>query len=104
MTDVIEGEAAITFRVVQDGVPSLALDLVEPRPATPDRGMTVSGVTEAGKPVAFEHAKDRLTVRLDPIARAAQTRTIVVRYRGIPVTGLLIAPNKHGERTFFSDN
>ena len=103
-TDVIEGEAAITFRVVHDGVTTLALDLVQPKSGTPDRGMTVSAVTESGKPVTFEHAGDRLTLRLDPAGRAGETRTVVVRYRGIPITGLLIAPNKHGERTFFSDN
>jgi aminopeptidase N len=28
----------------------------------------------------------------------------VVRYRGVPAGGLLIGPNKHGDRTFFSDN
>ncbi len=103
-TDVIEGEAAITFRVVQEGVATLALDLVQPKPVTPDRGMSVSAVTESGKPVTFEHANDRLTLRFDAVGRPGETRTVLVRYRGIPVTGLLIAPNKHGERTFFSDN
>ncbi|MBP6705276.1 MAG: M1 family peptidase, partial [Vicinamibacteria bacterium] len=36
--------------------------------------------------------------------RAGETRAVTVSYRGIPETGLLIANNKHGERTFFSDN
>lgn len=49
-TDVIEGEAAVTFRAAQDGTATLALDLVQPKPEAPDRGMTVSAVTEAGKP------------------------------------------------------
>jgi aminopeptidase N len=61
-------------------------------------------VTEAGAPLRFEHASDRLSIRLEPPGRAGEARTIVVRYRGIPATGLLIAKNKHGERTFFSDN
>lgn len=103
-SDVIEGETAITFRVVQDGVTTLALDLVQPKAAAQNRGMTVSAVTEAGKAVTFEHANDRLTLHLDPAGRAGETRTVVVRYRGIPITGLVIAPNKHGERTFFSEN
>ena len=103
-SDVIEGEAAITFRVVKEGVATLTLDLVQPKPGEPDRGMTVIGVTEAGKPATFEHANDRLSARLDPAGRAGETRTVMVRYRGIPLTGLLIAPNKHGERTFFSEN
>jgi aminopeptidase N len=103
-TDVIEGEAAVRFRVVQEGLATLALDLVQPKPGAPDRGMTVSAVTEGGKPVIFEHVNDRLSLGLDPAGHAGETRTVVVRYRGIPITGLLIAPNKHGERTFFSDN
>jgi aminopeptidase N len=64
----------------------------------------VSAVTEAGAPSTFEHAADRLAIRLEPSGRAGERRTLVVRYRGIPATGLLIANNKHGERTFFSDN
>ncbi len=103
-TDVIEGETTVEFRVTQDGFPTLTLDLAQPKPAAPDRGMAVTAVTEAGVPVKFEHAGDRLAIRLEPAGRAGERRTLVVRYRGIPATGLLIAPNKHGERTFFSDN
>jgi hypothetical protein len=36
---VIEGETAVEFRVVQDGLSALTLDLVQPKPAAPDRGM-----------------------------------------------------------------
>ena len=103
-SDVIDGEATVEFRVVQDGVSTLTLDLVQPKPGAPDRGMTVSAVRGASKPAKFEHVGDRLSIRLDPAGRAGEQRTFVVSYRGIPVTGLLIAPNKHGERTFFSDN
>ena len=103
-TDVIEGETSVELRVVQDGLSTLTLDLVQPKPAAPDRGMTVSAVTEGGAPRTFEHTGDRLAIRLEPAGRAGERRTLVVRYRGIPATGLLIANNKHGERTFFSDN
>ena len=103
-TDAIVGETEVTFKVARDGVASLALDLIQPKAASPDRGMTVSAVTEAGKAVAFEHRDDRLTIRLEPAGRAGETRAVTVSYRGIPETGLLIAKNKHGERTFFSDN
>ncbi len=103
-TDAIDGEAAVTFRVVKDGVASLTLDLVQPNEASKDRGMTVSAVSERGQAATFEHLNDRLVLRLEPSGRAGETRTFVIRYRGIPRTGLLIAPNKHGERTFFSDN
>jgi aminopeptidase N len=103
-TDVIVGETTVELSVVQEGLSALTLDLVQPKPAAPDRGMTVSAVIEAGAPVSFEHAADRLAIRLEPVGRAGERRAFVVRYRGIPATGLLIANNKHGERTFFSDN
>ena len=103
-TDAIVGETEVTFKVARDGVAALALDLVQPKPGSPNRGMTVSAVTEAGKAVAFEHRDDRLTIRLEPAGSIGETRAVTVSYRGIPETGLLIANNKHGERTFFSDN
>jgi aminopeptidase N len=104
-TDVIEGEATVELRAVQDGLSTVTLDLAQrPQPGASDRGMTVSAVTESGAPLRFEHAADRLAIRLEPVGRAGERRTLVVRYRGIPATGLLIANNKHGERTFFSDN
>jgi aminopeptidase N len=104
-TDVLEGETTVAFRVASDGLATLALDLVQPKAESPERGMAVSTVaTPAGAPLRFEHAADRLTVFLDPPGRAGERRSVVVRYSGVPATGLLIAGNKHGERTFFSDN
>ena len=104
-TDVLEGETTVAFRVASDGLATLALDLVQPKAESPERGMAVSAVaTPAGAPLRFEHAADRLTVFLDPPGRAGERRSLVVRYSGVPATGLLIASNKHGERTFFSDN
>jgi aminopeptidase N len=103
-TDSIEGETTVEFRVLQDGLTTLSLDLVQPRPDAGGKGMTVSGVSERGAPARFEHANDRVTIRLEPAGRAGERRAIVVRYHGVPATGLLIARNKHGERCFFSDN
>ena len=103
-TDSIEGRTTVSFRVVQDGLATLTLDLVQPKPPLADRGMTVSAVTEADKPIAFEHTGDRLTVRLGPEGRVGDVRRLDVAYRGVPATGLLIANTKHGERSFFSDN
>jgi aminopeptidase N len=104
-SDVIEGETTVTFRVASDGLASLTLDLVQPKAGSPERGMTVTAVaTPTGTPLRFEHAADHLTILLDPPGRAGERRSVVVRYSGVPTTGLLIANNKHGERTFFSDN
>ena len=37
-------------------------------------------------------------------SRAGERGSFTVRYHGIPATGLLIGKNKHGDRTFFSDD
>jgi len=103
-SDAIEGEATVGFRVLEGGVSEIALDLVQPSPAPHGRGMTVTSVSESGAPLRFEHAQDRLRVALERPGRAGEPREVVVRYHGVPATGLLIGPNKHGDRTFFSDN
>ncbi len=103
-TDEVVGETTVEFRVLQEGLSTLSLDLAQPRPEAAGKGMNVSGVSESGTPAHFEHANDRLEVRLEPAGRAGERRAIVVRYRGVPATGLLIGNNKHGERCFFSDN
>jgi hypothetical protein len=38
VTDVIEGEATVDFRVLQDGLETLTLDLVQPKPPAVARG------------------------------------------------------------------
>ena len=59
-TDVIEGEATVDFRVLQDGLETLTLDLVQPRPPAVAKGMTVGAVSEGGRPAAFEHVNSNL--------------------------------------------
>ena len=66
--------------------------------------MTVTGVTSDGAPVAFTHAGDRLRLTLAPPPAAGARRRFTIAYHGIPATGLLIGPNRHGDRTFFSDD
>jgi aminopeptidase N len=102
-TDAIEGEAAVAFRAAA-GVDVLVLDLAQPRPEAPTRGMTVTRVAEGAEPLRFEHAADRLRVILGRPSRDRERREVVVRYHGVPAGGLLIAPNEHGDRTFFSNN
>ena len=71
-SDAIVGEATVGFRVLEGGVSEIALDLAQPSPAPGGRGMTVTGVTEAGAPLRFEHAQDRLRIHLGAApARAA---------------------------------
>ena len=66
--------------------------------------MTVSAVTSRGAPASFEHKDDRLRIILDSTTTAGERGTFTVAYHGIPSAGLRIGKNRHGERTFFSDN
>ena len=102
-SDAVEGEATVAVRVAS-GASELTLDLAQPNAGTPGRGMTVTAVTEAGEPLRFEHSGDRLRILLGRPGREGERREIVVSYHGVPAAGLLVGPNKHGDRTFFSDN
>jgi aminopeptidase N len=98
----IQGDAAVTLRVLRDGVRDVWLDLTS---ATPDgKGMTVSAVTVAGQAVAFTHRDNRLRLPLPSGTKAGQDVTVDVRYHGVPANGLRLINNIHGERTAFSEN
>jgi aminopeptidase N len=101
-SDEIVGEASIDLRFVLAGVSRVRLDLIDPGPD--GRGMTVSGVESSDGPVTFTHDNGELFITLAEPSRAGQRSVFTVRYRGVPATGLIIGPNKHGDRTFFSDN
>lgn len=101
-SDRIEGEAAVTVRYTAAGVPALVLDLVGP--TADGRGMTVSALAENGVPVPFEQAGNQLRIPLTEPPAPNERRTYVVTYAGVPADGLIIATNRHGDRTFFGDN
>ncbi len=103
-TDEIQGRATVDVRFVRAGVATVELDLVNAAGRTDGRGMTVAGVTSDGAPVAFAHAGDRLRLTLAAPPAAGERRRFTIAYHGIPATGLLIGPNRHGDRTFFSDD
>ncbi|MBK7907561.1 MAG: M1 family metallopeptidase [Gemmatimonadetes bacterium] len=103
-TDAITGTLTFDVRFLATTVRALRLDLINADPRREGKGMRVSAVTLDGAAVPFTHANDELRIPL-PTAPAAQQRArIVVRYGGTPATGLIIGRNKHGDRTFFSDN
>ncbi|MEZ4699855.1 MAG: M1 family aminopeptidase [Rhodothermales bacterium] len=102
-SDRIEGETLITVRFDRAGVERLTLDLVTAAgPREP--GMQVAGVRENDRTIRFEHAADRLVLHLSSPSQAAEERRFSISYGGIPVDGLIIAKNRHGNRTFFGDN
>lgn len=101
-TDEIVGEAGIDIRFLAEGVLRVRLDLTDR--GGDGRGMFVSEITSSDGPVTFTHQDGELFIALSAPSRRDQRTLFTVRYRGIPATGLIIGPNKHGDRTFFSDN
>src|SRR5690606_25895199 len=101
-TDEIGGEATIEVAILEEGTDAIALDLVGGRPD--GKGMFVTAVEENRRPLAFRHEDDRLVITLPEPAAAGEVHTLTVAYEGIPADGLIIATNKHGDRTFFGDN
>ena len=102
-SDAINGEARIEVRYLADGVATLRLDLANLDPAT-GKGMTVSAVQLEGASLRYEHRNNALFISLPKASIKQQHAVYVIRYRGIPASGLKIGKNKYGDRTFFSDN
>ncbi len=99
--DEIAGETTADLRFVSEGVTQVILDLTSLKDG---KGMTVSEVTSSGGSIRFTHANDRLTITLAAAPKAGERRQFTVKYRGVAGSGLHIAKNKFGERTFFSWN
>jgi aminopeptidase N len=94
-SDVIDGKALVELRFVQDGVREVRLDLV---------GMAVRDVRWNDAGAKHRREGGSLQVALPRPSKAREVLRLSVAYRGTPSTGLRIGANRHGERTFFSDN
>ena len=128
--NIIAVRSTVDLEFVAAGVKTVALDLCQftaaPRPAkTPagrgdpcaeppargarpapsgGKGMTVAAVTTAAGPLQFEHTDDRVRVTMPRAFAAGERFAFTVEYQGIPATGLLIADNKYGDRSFVSNS
>jgi len=100
-SDEIKSIAMIAILFKKKGVSNVRLDLAN---VSNGKGMTVSAVTQAGKTVAFTHTSNELLITLLNPSREREQVTLRIAYSGTPATGLHIKPNRHGDRTFFSDN
>jgi aminopeptidase N len=67
------------------------------------RGMVVTSVTSGGQALKYSQAHDRLHVVFPAPSRAGGRLTFTVAYHGVPATGILIANNKYGDRSFVSN-
>src|SRR5438128_2459799 len=96
--------ATIDVRYAAEGVASLRLDLITSSSSLNGKGMRVTGVVTGGTSLDYTHENDELIIKLPKPSVLDQRSSYVVSYSGIPASGLKIANNKYGDRTFFSDN
>ena len=100
-TDELAGIARIEARFLTPDQQQIRLDLIEHRDST---GMQVRWVRMDDQDLEYSHQQDQLFIDLPSSPKAGQRIEVEVAYRGRPANGLKIGPNKHGDRTFFSDN
>ena len=121
-TDSIVGLTTVDLRLRAAGLTALELDLIGRAAPDSPNGMQVTGAwlaggldeqtvmapgvsePDRGAPAPFTHEAGRLRVELASSSTSGQRVLVTVAYTGIPATGLIIGENKHGDRTFFSDN
>jgi len=102
--DVIKCEVTVDIRFKGAGIKQLRFDLINASSALGDKGMNVSSVESNGSSLNFTHENDELLIQLPEPSMMDQRTQYIIRYEGIPASGLHIGINKHGDRTFFSDN
>ena len=99
-SDIIYGSADIALNI-KDSEDRVRLDLISQ--GKDGKGMEVKKVTFNGSEVSYSHDNDVLLIETG-ILEYSSRDIINVVYSGMPITGLIIGPNMHGDRTFFSDN
>ena len=99
-SDIIYGSADIALNI-KDSEDRVRLDLISQ--GIDGMGMEVKKVTFNGSEVSYSHDNDVLLIETGALEYSSRDIINVV-YSGMPITGLIIGPNMHGDRTFFSDN
>lgn len=97
--DTIKGRATIDLKFTEN------VKLFHINLSPPDRngkGMIISSITEAGRPLSFSRDSD--VVVINTTAKANSLHHYTITYQGIPADGLIISKNQYGHRTFFGDN
>jgi aminopeptidase N len=95
----VTGQATITTKFLKPAK-VFSFDLVKKK--TDGKGMLVSSVTEAGKPLRF--SQDSNSVSIVTKAKSNSRHSYTIKYSGIPADGLIISTNNYKHRTFFGDN
>jgi len=99
-TDIIYGTANINLHI-EPSENNVRLDLISAN--NDGNGMVVHSVLFNGNKVPYTHKNNELNISTDGLKYSIYD-VITIEYSGIPLTGLIIGDNMHGDRTFFSDN
>ncbi len=96
--DKIEGIATVTVKFNKN-IDEFVLDLINPENG---KGMSVNRIMSDNERIPYTHYDNQITVQRG--GKTGEIKSYAIAYEGIPQTGLIIAKNKYGERTFFGDN
>ena len=99
-TDIIYGTANIKLSI-KPNEDNVRFDLISKNKE--GKGMNVEDILFNGKEIPYSHVDNVINIDTRGIVYSISDM-ITVKYEGIPITGLIIGPNMHGDRTFFSDN
>ena len=99
-TDIIYGTANINLHI-EPSENNVRLDLISAN--SDGNGMVVHSVLFNGNMVPYTHKNNEINISTDGLKYSIYD-IITIEYSGIPITGLIIGDNMHGDRTFFSDN
>jgi aminopeptidase N len=94
----IAGQATVDLHFASSGITEFDLDLVQKRPD--GKGMSVSSVTSGGRPVRYIQSNNRLRIFLQTPSQRGQAAEYIISYSGTPAAGLIIGPNRYGDRSF----
>ena len=104
-TDQIQCRAAIQFRIKQNGIADVFLDLANVSSERQGKGMQISAVQMEGTPVKFLHVRDKIQISIPETKRdSGNLLTVTIQYGGYPYTGLRVGNTQFGKRSFSSDN
>ncbi len=102
-TDNIEILALVKVRFTKEGVSEFFLDLTDKVSRDDGKGMVISEILQNDNIIQYSHKNSRVGIQLGSPSKNRETRVYAIKYYGIPHDGLIIGPNKNGDRTFFGD-
>ena len=98
--NIIYGVANIKLNI-KPSEKNVRLDLISQ--SNSGNGMAVKKVLFNGNEISYSHLNDEININTENV-KYSSSDVITIKYSGIPITGIIIGPNMHGDRTFFSDN